>query len=136
MTSYDQFIAKITEEKKDYTDTQWDENDKEFKQYTEECYEKYKDDLTDGERKKYWGSVMKYYYHRYGNDLFNELRNETGQLSEIFNDEFKDVLEKAVEGLKEYLDKDIKDDLKGILDDVLKGVEEIRNELKKELDKD
>jgi hypothetical protein len=127
LSRYDSFITEVEKNRSRYTDADWTTKDREFKQLSEEWYEKFKNDFTWKEKLKLTAYEIKYNYYL---------------MSKESSEFFKGLLDNPdVEAIKSqikfYVDNQMDDDIAAILKEakqagkeVEKLVNEILNDLK------
>ena len=64
LVSFEQFIDKVKDDYKNYTDEDWEKADKRFKKLSGECFNKFKDKLDNEDKAKLIKFEAKYTYYR------------------------------------------------------------------------
>ena len=120
-------VDQSVENSDKWTEDQWKEKDKEIEKLMDECYEKFKDDLTKEERKTVFKESTKYLYHRQ-KDKFKEFLTFVDELN--LEEEARKLVTLADEDLKDIFNDVLKDDLAGFIDDAVDEIEKLARELK------
>ena len=110
-----------------WTEEQWKERDEEIGKLMDECYEKFKEDLTKEERKVVIKESTKYVYHRQ-KDKFKEFISVLDEMD--LEDEARRLVSIADEELKAIFNDVLKDDLEGFIDEAVEEIENLAKELK------
>lgn len=135
LENFEDFVAKVGEEKRTYSDAQWEQYDRKLERFVEACYQKHKEDLTTEEEIAVVGHSMKYAFHRYGLGVLRDLADDdtrnrvvTSIREELLDDmdnmeEELDVLIKEITNSRDW-DAFFKD-LEREAEDFSKKIEEI-----------
>jgi len=125
ITGYDKFSEDVKTHYKDLSEEDWANIDKELKAYVDECYPKYKADLTVSEKVAFWKNTLSYgIYRRDKNDGY-EL-----DLDIDYEKEINDLTDQGRAELEKFINKDLKPNLEGAIDDVVREVELLGDRLK------
>jgi hypothetical protein len=127
LTRYDAFINEVGKNRQLYTDAEWETKNREFEQFANEWYEKFKDDFTWKEELKLAANKVKYNYYRFTKESSNFLKD-------LFDD--PDIKELRTQ-IKFYVDNQMDDDIAKLVEEAKKAgkeaeaiVTEILNDLK------
>lgn len=117
LDDYKHFIDKVANERKGYGAVQWKKAKIEFKQYSEEWYQEFENELTVKERLSLagYGAKFAYYYAMY------EAGEAVGDVMDVLKSSDKKSLKATIEN---YIENDLDDDL----NDLYKEAEEIGGE--------
>lgn len=131
--NFEKFAKDIREHSKELEEKDWVAVDKEFELYVDQCYPKFKDELSLSEKISFWKSTLAYTSYRSAasgdihlkiNDLKIDLSGEMNELSI----ESKQELEK-------YIKEELRPELEDAIDEVVDAIKEVGDELKNWLKK-
>jgi len=123
LENYNTLVTEASESGKDYSDDQWKAKDGRFNKMVEECYNRWEEDLSFREQRKFWGSALKYYYKRHGNNLADELKDEENTVAVKIQEELENVWGDSEEVLKDLFDELGGEEIEDLLKDIGKDVE-------------
>ena len=122
LSSMESFVDHVGEIKEDIDDAEWELKDEEFEVFTDECYPKYRDDMTQEESDEYRSLKMQYRSYQASDNLNGLVKQGVKALSGLFGkdgaglenelsdviDQFKDggEVNDAIKKLKEEFDTD------------------------------
>jgi len=104
LDSMDSFVNHIGEIKDDITEEEWEIQDKEFKIFTDECYPKYKSELTSDESVKYKKLMLKYEGYKATDELSDFLKKGAKVLGDLFGAELDGVDQKVGNFIEKFKD--------------------------------
>lgn len=133
LTSYTDFVESV-EAKRKKEDKDWRSSDIQFKEYADNCYQKYKDEMDLKEKKTFWAQTLKYYFNRHDGDLNAAYDDAKENLSDDFNKDLEELAKRADEDVVQLMKDLFKDDLKKGVDNVLEVLNELGEEFKKALE--
>lgn len=107
LANFNDLIEEVTEAELDYSDDAWDKHDNRFRKFVEDCYPEYEEELSNRERRKFWGQFVKYYYKRYGAGLAQEMLAQGGAQLEGVQLQLDNLPIKELEGLMETIGGDM-----------------------------
>ena len=119
LQDYQDFMQDVKEHYDTYSQEDWKEKDKKFKKFSEEWYDKYKDDLTWKEQLRLGKYAIQYNVYKLG--------GKSGKsIDQVFGKDL-DELKKQVQYYKDHqMDKDI--------EDLTKQAQDLGKEAQKTLD--
>lgn len=123
LDSYNTFIKELEEEKDDITDTEKKTYEGRFQSLVENCYKKYKSELTLEERQEFWKSSVKYYVAKEGDELTIKLSSKETEFEQYVEAEIKEVLEESGTVFFKSLEKIMEKNLPKLIDNVAKELE-------------
>lgn len=126
--NFERFNRDLEKHHKDLEETDWTDVDEEFKSYVDNCYMKYKSEMTIKEKIQFWKTTLS--YHLYRGKPLDELALEM--------DLEKELNELGLQGQKEleaFFKDEIKPELSDAIDDILSEVNNLGEQLKNWLDK-
>ncbi len=129
INGYDNFSKDVRDHYKELEKTDWNSIDKEFKSYVEQCYPKYKHELSINQKVKFWKNTIAYSIYRESQDEAYEL-----DLDLDLENEMNEIGAQGKQEIEDFLRKDIKPELEKAVDEVLKEVESFGNKIKEWLD--
>jgi len=140
VNSYDQFMKKIEKNQEDYSEKDWEELDAKFERFSEECYEKFEDDLSKKEKNQIMKHNLKYVVVRVKSELPFDLSEDNQQKVDDFLDGLEldgDNIKINGKKLKEIWEDVDKTKFKEAADEFGKGFEKLEKafeEIGKELE--
>ena len=128
--SYDKFIEASSINKNSEPD--FVASEKIYKSFTNECYTKFRNEMTNSEKLHFWKQTIRY----------QSLRSDSGDEGKFFSPELQDLLESDLETftqeskaeLVKMFREEIAPDLNEAIYEVVKGINEIGESLKGWLD--
>ncbi len=122
LSKYDQFISRVDRLDMDVSDTGWEKYDRQLKQYIEECYDHFEDDLTTKEKRRFWMNTLKYYATRYGEGILNEL-SKKDSISEKIERNIEEVMDATGRDLEDFINKTT-GEIEDLVEDIGKEIED------------
>jgi len=104
LEKYDKFISEVSVKGDKYTDKDWSKADEEYKKFSEDWYDHFKDDLTWQEKLTTTKYTVQFSYYR----------NKPGAL-DFYNTYLKGDLEKLKEKIKYYKENNMNADIDSLL---------------------
>jgi DNA-directed RNA polymerase subunit L len=120
---YKSFIDEITERGVKYSASDWERADAKFKQFDQELYNKFKEELTFEEKMKVAAYKVKY----------NSIK-AASEVNRAYGTYLKEDVEKIKKKIKYYVENDMEQDLDKLLDEVKEVSKDLHKELKKLID--
>ena len=123
----DGIISEVKENGEKYSDEEWQEMDKKVEKIMDECYEKYKDDLSRDEKKKILSYATTYVIKRQKKNVedFKEMIEDLE-----LDRRAKEFFQEADEELKDLFNEVLKEDLEEVIDSALDEFEKLAKDLK------
>ena len=125
MSNYNQFAVEVRENHESFKTDDWAGKDEEFKNYVENCYLKYKSELSFGERIDFWKQTMSYSAYRGSQDLPNSL-----DLSIDLSSEFEELSSQGQQEIEDYLRTQVTPELEKAVDQIVKEVDQLGTKIK------
>jgi hypothetical protein len=132
LEKYAAFMSEVSENYKSYVDKDWEKKTEKFKQFSDEWYTKFKDDLTWQEKLKVTGFQAKFYYYR-------TLQQSSSTIKELL---VGLNVDKIKEQVQYYINNDMKEALTQLYEEACmagdaatEAVTEILNELQVNIEK-
>lgn len=125
LTGFDKFSEDVKTHYKDLGEEDWVSIDEELKAYVDECYPKYKTELTVSEKVTFWKNTLSYGIYRGDKNDSYEL-----DLDIDYEKEINDLTDQGRAELEKFINKELKPNLEGVIDDVVKEVEQLGGKLK------
>ena len=129
LKGFDEFSKDIEKHYEELNGKDWIDIDKEFKEYVDICYPKFKKDLTIKEKIGFWKHTLSYGLYRgnkageYKLDIELDLEQELEEMSQQGREE-----------LEQYIRDEIAPELNNVIDEVLKEFDGFGDKLKELLD--
>ena len=139
LDSMDSFVNHIGEIKDDIDEDEWEIQDNEFKVFTDECYPKFKSELTSDESTKYKKLMLKYEGYKASDELSDFLKKGAKVLGDLFGTELDGVDEQVGDFIEKFKDGgEINDAIKNIQIELEDGgdLKEALDELKVKFEDD
>lgn len=127
LNSFERFHKDLEKHHNDLTEADWTEVDEEFKSFVDNCYEKYKSDLSLKEKIDFWKNTLS--YHLYRGKPLEELALEMDLEKEL-----NDLGLQGKKELEDFFKDEIKPELGEAIDEILNEVNNLGEQLKKWLD--
>ena len=128
LTHLEKTVDEAVEKGKEMTEEQWINKDEELEKLMDECYEKFKDELTSEEKKIVFKKSAKYVYVRQ-KDKFKDLFTIIEDMN--LEEEAQKFIALADKELKEIFNDVLKEDFESFIDDAVNELEKVAEELKK-----
>ncbi len=137
IVSFENFIDKVENNYDEWNKEDWDKADTKFEKLTEDCYDKFKEKLTDRDKKKIVKYGIKYSFYRIRSELSMNLNIDNDDV-----DNFLDNIDELVDKEKDVTkilnkiknDKNFKkatEDFKSGLKNLGKGIDKLGKEMEK-----
>ena len=126
--NYSKFTTDLREHAEKLEAQDWKAIDDEFKMYVDECYPKYKEQLSLSEKLSFWKGTLSYAVHKNGND-----GNINIQLNDVkidLADEFKDLSIESKKELEKFIKDEFGRDLEDAIDRIVDEIHNLGDELK------
>ena len=127
LSNLEKTVEEVKKEAQDYSDAEWEKKDKELEKLMDECYEKFKDELTKEERKQVFRNSTQYVYQRQ-KDQFKEFISALEEVE--WEKEAEQLITMADEEIKEIFNDVLKDDLESFLDEAVNELENLAKDLR------
>lgn len=129
LTGYDKFSADVEKHYKELKTEDWVDIDKELKVYVEQCYPKFKENLSIDEKVSFWKHTLSYGLYR--GDKSDSYKLD---LKIDYEKELDELTEQGRKEIESFIQKELKPELNDIIDEVVKEVDNLGNKLKEWLD--
>ena len=126
--NFDRFTKDLEKHHDDLEDSDWTNVDEEFKSYVDNCYQKYKTDMSVKEKIQFWKTTLS--YHLYRGKPLEELALEMDLEKEL-----NELGSQGQKELEEFFKDEIKPELSEAIDEILNEVNNLGEQLKNWLDK-
>lgn len=112
--NFSTFVDDVKSTDRKYSDSDWEDLDRTFRKFTDECYPEYEDKLSTKEQEAFFGDATAYAWQRYGKGFLNEISgNSEGFFNKLFENVDGDInidfdsenLNEAINEVKEALDQ-------------------------------
>lgn len=128
LTHLEKTVDEAVENGKEMTEEKWAEKDEELSKLMDECYEKFKDELTSEEKKVVFKKSARYVYERQ-KDKFKGLYTIIEDMN--LEEEAQKFITLADKELKEIFNDVLKEDVENFIDGAVNELEKVTEELKK-----
>jgi len=132
----DNFFIQIEKVKKDLTEEQIVTFEDRYKNIVNNCYKKFKDELSQEEKQDFWIKSVKSYLKLHSGDingLFN--KDNDDPFNQYVSDEIEELIEESGDEFSSLISELIKKQIPTLIDMLLDKVGEFNEELKQNLDK-
>lgn len=127
LSHLEETVEESVKKSDDWTEKEWEEKDAEIEKFMDECYEKFKKDLTKDERRNVFRESSRYIYFRQKDkfkDFFTviegmDLEEEAQRLVSLTDEELKGIFNDV-----------LNEDLETFIDDAVNEFENLAKELK------
>lgn len=128
--SYEQFMDKVEKKQDDFTMKDWEEMDQKFERFSDECFNKYEEDLTSSERKQIMRYNFKYMVIRVKSELPFEFSEENeDKVNQFIEDLEIDNIKIQGEELEKFWKSLDKSQFKEAAEEFGKGFEKLEKAL-------
>jgi hypothetical protein len=128
----DESVNEVKEKGNTYTSDDWAVMDKKVEKIMDDCYEKYKDELTSKEKEKIGILAITYVYERQKDNM----KDFVGTIENMELDrKAMEFLDQADDQIVNIFNEVLKDDLKNVVDTALDEFEKLAKELKEKWEK-
>ncbi len=125
LSGYDKFTTDVEKHYKELKSEDWIDIDKEMKTYVEQCYPKYKEQLSIEEKVSFWKNTLSYGLYR--GDKSNSYKLN---LDIDYEKELEELTEQGRKEIESFIQKELKPELNDIIDEVVKEVDNLGSKLK------
>jgi len=125
INGYNTFSTDVKEHYQEIGPSQWADIDKEFKEYVEICYPKFKEEMSINERIDFWKHTISYGFYRGDQDGSFKL-----DVALDYETEINELSEQARIEIEQFIRKEIKPELENVIDDILDEVESFGEKVK------
>ena len=132
LSGYEKFVDDVKNHHDKIEIGQWKSIDQEFASYTEDCYPKYKEQLSTKERVDFWKHTLSYGVYRGKNDDLYEFIPEDYGLN--LEEEIELLTEDAQEELETFIKEEIGPELEGAIESLIDELEGLGEQFKEWLD--
>jgi len=125
VSGYEKFSDDVQNHYKELNDKDWIEIDQELKAYVDQCYPKYKDQLSIEEKVTFWKNTLSY-------GLYRGDKTDSYQLNlDIdYEKELEELTDQGRLEIERFIKKELKPELSNIIDEVVKEVDNLGGKLK------
>ena len=127
INSFDKFSDDVRLNRAKLNEDDWKYIDKEYKRFVEECYSKFKDEMSLSQKLDFWKNAIAYRYYRDTESA--EGVNKLEDLEIDLSIEFEELTEETKEEIEKFVRDELGDDLERALEDLEEGVQSLRDEL-------
>ena len=125
LSGYEKFSNDVEKHYRDLKADDWVDIDKELKVYVEQCYPKYKEELSIEEKVSFWKNTLSYGLYR--GDKSNSYQMD---LDIDYEKELDELTEQGRMEIERFFQKELKPELNDIIDEVVKEVDNLGGKLK------
>ncbi len=126
LNSFEDFVSDVKEHYRDISINDWESIDKEFELYADQCYEKYEDELSIGEKVDFVKNTLTYAYYKGKVDGDIDI-----DLSDLhISEDLEDISIESKEELEKFIKEELGQDIEEALDDLMDGMKDISEEIK------
>lgn len=125
LSGYEKFSNDVETHYRNLQTEDWVDIDKEMKIYVEQCYPKYKEQLSIEEKVQFWKNTLSYGLYRGDKSNSYEL-----ELDIDYERELDELTEQGRKEIESFIQKELKPELNDIIDDVVKEVDNLGSKLK------
>ena len=95
LDSYNAFIKEIEDSKEELSASDKEAFETRFQNIVENCYKKYKPELSLKEKQDFWKSSIKYYLAKEGDEINIKISKANDEFEEYVQNEIKEVIEES-----------------------------------------
>ncbi len=125
LSNFDKFSKDLKENHELLEESDWMSIDQEFTNFVDNCYPKFKSDLSIEEKVSFFKNTLSYGYYKGSKDGSLDI-----DLKLDIEGELRDLSVQGKEELKNFIKKEFGADLETAIDDLIEGIKEIGEELK------
>ena len=132
---YERFIDDLDEKQLSFDDKSWEDHDRKFKTYVQECYENFEDDLSRKEERRFAQSTAKYYLIKYGKGLQYQYEGDPEEFSRIIGDNVEAIVDEYGDEFEEMFESFMEengDNIEQLAEDIGDAVERFVNDIDEE----
>lgn len=133
LDGYSKFVADLGDHHKELKKSDWADIEQEFKVFADECYPKFKEDLSLSEKLKFWKNTIQ--YAAYSGQENEDVNLAFDDVNLDFSSEFGELTTEGKEELERFIKEEMGDDIENLIDDVLGELEKVGDEIKSWLKK-
>ena len=130
------FFEEFKEKSSDLSKKDISAYEERYENLLENCYKKFKDDMSIDERRDFWRSTINFYINKEGG-VFNLKFNgdyEDDPVRKYIIDEFEEMSDSTAQEFSQFLEDLLEDELPNLIDSFVDKVEEIGEEIKNSLE--
>jgi len=131
ISKHEYLVDQAKEQRKEWSEKDWEKSDAKMKQLLEECYEEFEEDLSSKETSRFWSRTAAYYVNRFGKGFLKELKKSESDLATTLEKGFGSIRDNPEEFLRTLLREAGGEDIKEALNDVGEELKELGKELEK-----
>ena len=128
LRNYDALFNEINALDDEDSDQAWSRHDRKFRNYVEDCYDAFEEEMSDREKREFWIKSLKYYASRYGEDMIDELSKDDVANTHV-RENIKEVLEDTGKNLEDFLENSV-DKLEVLFEDIGNDIEKWAERIK------
>ncbi|MEM7101638.1 MAG: hypothetical protein AAF502_00825 [Bacteroidota bacterium] len=136
LQNFETFVNDIQEQDLPYNDESWVDHDKKFNHFKDECFEQFKDKMTESEKEEFFGDAAKYVWLRYGSGFVNQILDKDGEVLDNFLDDISDAwdgtendITTAIDDLRKEVENIDKEKLEDLMKEIGGDIEEWGNKI-------
>ncbi|MDX1476633.1 MAG: hypothetical protein R3301_02970 [Saprospiraceae bacterium] len=122
---FDRFIQESLDTDMSITDTRWKIYDERLESYLVDCYDRFREELTYGDKQTVLMQTIRFYYKRYGSHMIQELQNDENPTSVVLKKEMAAIWEQPDAIFRQIAGEDWEQ----MIDDFLTDLEAWKNRL-------
>ena len=132
MSSFDSFVEEVAKNEKDLTEEDKAAYEDRYQNIVNNCYQKFKKDMSLEERQEFWKSSLEYYIAKEGgsiNLVLNDKENE--EFAEYIGEEIEELIKESGDEFAETVQNILSSEVPKLIDTVVDEIEKLGDELKK-----
>lgn len=135
LETYGQFIHDLESQKEGLTIEEKAKFETRFQNIVEECYKKYKPEMTLKEKQDFWKSSVKYYFAKEGGNInINISSKEKSDFEKYVETEISDVIKDSGATFLSSFENILEDKLPSLLDNIANELKKLAVDLEENLD--
>ncbi len=129
LESFDLFVKDFNEKQVNYQETDRAEAEVQYRALVNDCYKKYKPDMTLKERQDFWITSLKFIIDRYDGQFSLEMKDKMDDpFNQYMKDEVMAIIRESGAGFLMTLQQSLADDLPQLMETFSKELQEIGQE--------
>ncbi len=128
LSNLDRFVEDVRTHHEKFEASDWEEIDEEFERFADDCYHRFKKDMTSSDKFEFWKNAISYGYYRGAGS--REIRLELENLKLDLKTDLKEFSAETVRDLEKAVVEDLGDEISTAVDEI----ESLADELKKWLE--
>jgi hypothetical protein len=126
--NYEKFTEDLKTHHRDLQKSDWTAIDREFEMYVDECYPKFKAELSLSEKVTFWKSTLAYTAYRGKGEMDIDIK--INDLKIELSNEMNDLSIESKKELEIFIKEELRPELEEAIDEVVETIKEVGDELK------